>query len=125
MNSDQSIYVAGHKGMVGSAVVRLLQQRGFQRIIIRDRRELDLTDQMAVQQFRCGDGIDFELEGSRQIGLQRKLQRRHRGIGWLLFRRVIQRQGTTGFRQEIEEPLRHFFIERRQNGQQIRLAPLF
>ncbi|MFM8726870.1 MAG: NAD-dependent epimerase/dehydratase family protein, partial [Planctomycetaceae bacterium] len=51
MTPEQSVYVAGHNGMVGSAVVRLLQQRGCNRIITRSRRELDLTDQLAVQQF--------------------------------------------------------------------------
>ena len=68
MNSDQSIYVAGHKGMVGSAVVRLLQQRGFQRIIIRDRRELDLTDQMAVQQFFQQQRPDVVVFAAAKVG---------------------------------------------------------
>ena len=68
MNSDQSIYVAGHKGMVGSAVVRLLQQHGFQRIITRDRRELDLTDQMAVQQFFQQQRPDVVVFAAAKVG---------------------------------------------------------
>lgn len=68
MNSDQSIYVAGHKGMVGSAVVRLLQHHGFQRIITRDRRELDLTDQMAVQQFFQQQRPDVVVFAAAKVG---------------------------------------------------------
>ena len=68
MNSDQSIYVAGHKGMVGSAVVRLLQQRGYKRIITRDRRELDLTDQMAVQQFFQQQRPDVVVFAAAKVG---------------------------------------------------------
>jgi len=45
------IYVAGHNGLVGSAVVRLLQQRGFTNIVTRARSELDLTEQAAVNAF--------------------------------------------------------------------------
>jgi len=48
---DTSIYVAGHRGMVGSAVVRSLQQQGFSRLLLRSRTELDLTNQSAVQSF--------------------------------------------------------------------------
>lgn len=48
---DTKIYVAGHRGMVGSAIVRRLQSLGFQNIITRTRAELDLTDQLAVGEF--------------------------------------------------------------------------
>ena len=53
MNQDlkQKIYVAGHRGMVGSAIVRNLEQKGFTNIVIRSRDELDLTSQAAVQAF--------------------------------------------------------------------------
>jgi GDP-L-fucose synthase len=47
----EKIYVAGHRGMVGSAIVRTLQQRGETHIVTRSRAELDLTDQAAVRQF--------------------------------------------------------------------------
>ncbi len=43
MNFDSRIYVAGHRGLVGSAVVRLLSARGYKHIITRTRQELDLT----------------------------------------------------------------------------------
>jgi GDP-L-fucose synthase len=50
-NTACKIYVAGHRGMVGSAIVRILKARGFNNIITRTRSELDLTNQAAVQAF--------------------------------------------------------------------------
>ncbi len=54
------IYVAGHRGMVGSAIVRALRQRGQTDIITRTRAELDLTDQIAVRDF-------FQAEKPEQV----------------------------------------------------------
>jgi GDP-L-fucose synthase len=51
MDTNQSIYVAGHRGMVGSAIVRRLQRAGFDQILIRSRSELDLLDRSAVRAF--------------------------------------------------------------------------
>ena len=51
LNSDTKIYVAGHNGMVGSAIVRQLQSLGYDRIITRRHAELDLCDQQSVRQF--------------------------------------------------------------------------
>jgi len=68
MTPDQSVYVAGHNGMVGSAVVRLLQQRGYQRIITRARRELDLTDQVAVQQFFQAERPEVVVFAAAKVG---------------------------------------------------------
>ena len=48
---DTTIYVAGHRGLVGSAIVRALERRGRRRIVTRTHRELDLTDRSAVDQF--------------------------------------------------------------------------
>ena len=42
MESESKIFVAGHKGLVGSAIVRGLQARGFTNILVRDRKEVDL-----------------------------------------------------------------------------------
>lgn len=50
-NAACKIYVAGHRGMVGSAIVRHLQSEGFNNIVTRSRSELDLTNQAAVQAF--------------------------------------------------------------------------
>ncbi|MEZ4922723.1 MAG: GDP-L-fucose synthase [Crocinitomicaceae bacterium] len=51
MNKDARIYVAGHNGMVGSAIVRLLKKNGYSNIICRSSKELDLMDQAAVNVF--------------------------------------------------------------------------
>lgn len=59
---NQKIYVAGHRGMVGSAIVRNLQALGFSNIVTRTHAELDLTNQAAVQQF-------FETEQPDQVYL--------------------------------------------------------
>ncbi|CAM8361552.1 GDP-L-fucose synthase [Candidatus Methylopumilus planktonicus] len=56
------IYVAGHQGMVGSAIVRELRRQGYMNIITRTHRELDLTNQLAVKNF-------FELEKPDQVYL--------------------------------------------------------
>jgi len=64
MSTDlsQTTYVAGHRGMVGSAIVRNLQAQGFSNIVTRTHAELDLTNQAAVQQF-------FETERPHQVYL--------------------------------------------------------
>ena len=59
---SQKIYVAGHRGMVGSAIVRTLKEKGYENIITRTHAELDLTNQAAVQAF-------FEAERPDQVYL--------------------------------------------------------
>ena len=51
MNKTDKIYVAGHRGLVGSAIVRSLQAKGYENIIGRTHRELDLTSQQEVREF--------------------------------------------------------------------------
>jgi GDP-L-fucose synthase len=51
MQLNSKIYVAGHRGMVGSAIVRDLQERGFTNIVTRTSTELNLIDQKAVADF--------------------------------------------------------------------------
>jgi GDP-L-fucose synthase len=51
MNKESKIYVAGHNGMVGSAIVRKLKELGYTKIITKSRKELDLTNQFQVSQF--------------------------------------------------------------------------
>ena len=60
LQPQEKIYVAGHRGMVGSAIFRALQKQGETNIVTRTHAELDLTNQAAVQQlfhrdFRAGD----------------------------------------------------------------------
>mgnify|MGYP000046896627 CR=1 FL=1 len=51
MNKTPKIYVAGHRGMVGSAIVRKLHADGFNNIVVRTHDELDLTNQGAINAF--------------------------------------------------------------------------
>jgi GDP-L-fucose synthase len=51
MDQDKKIYVAGHRGMVGSAILKQLTEAGYQNIVVRNHAELDLTDQAAVRDF--------------------------------------------------------------------------
>lgn len=62
LDLNQKIYVAGHRGMVGSAIVRELTKKGYQNIVTRTHAELDLTNQIAVQAF-------FEHERPDQVYL--------------------------------------------------------
>jgi GDP-L-fucose synthase len=51
LTKDSCIYVAGHRGLVGSALVRALRAQGYENLLLRTRQELDLTDQLAVRHF--------------------------------------------------------------------------
>ena len=51
MNKTDKIYVAGHRGLVGSAIVRNLQAKGYTNVIGRTHKELDLTNQQQVREF--------------------------------------------------------------------------
>lgn len=66
--SQDRIYVAGHRGMVGSAIVRKLQQRGNCEIVTRMHDELDLTDQKAVQSFFESERLDQVYLAAAKVG---------------------------------------------------------
>ena len=51
MNKNLKIYVAGHNGLVGSAILRLLKKKGFKKILTKSRSQLDLTNQNKVFNF--------------------------------------------------------------------------
>ena len=68
MNSTSKIFVAGHRGMVGSAVVRRLKQLGYNNIVTRTRKELDLTDQSAVRDFFRTQKIDYAVIAAAKVG---------------------------------------------------------
>ncbi|WP_269542280.1 GDP-L-fucose synthase family protein [Cerasicoccus fimbriatus] len=68
MNSDSKIYVAGHRGMVGAGVVRALQAKGYQNIITRTRSELDLTNQVAVNEFLATEKPDVIVIAAAKVG---------------------------------------------------------
>ena len=68
MQKDSRIFVAGHRGLVGSAIVRRLKEEGYTHIITRTRQELDLMDQVAVEKFFKYQGIDSStLLGSMEL----------------------------------------------------------
>ncbi len=68
MKKEQKIYVAGHRGMVGSAIVRKLETEGFKNIVFRTSSELDLTDQAAVNQFFREEKPDFIFLAAAKVG---------------------------------------------------------
>jgi len=65
---DAAIYVAGHRGMVGSALMRLLAGRGYDRIVTRTHAELDLIDQRAVEDFFRSEPLDVVLLAAAKVG---------------------------------------------------------
>lgn len=68
MNRSDKIYVAGHRGMVGSAMVRKLRQEGFDRIIVRTSPELDLRCQQAVETFFEQEKPDYVFLSAAKVG---------------------------------------------------------
>jgi GDP-L-fucose synthase len=68
MNKSSRIYVAGHNGMVGSAILRILRYRGFNNIVTRTRKELDLTNQKDVQNFFKDEKIDQVYLAAAKVG---------------------------------------------------------
>ncbi len=65
---DATIFVAGHRGMVGSAIVRRLQAGGYRRILVRSRAELDLLDQPAVHAFLRDQRPDYVFIAAAKVG---------------------------------------------------------
>lgn len=68
MEKKDKIYVAGHRGMVGSAIVRELERQGYQNIIIRTHAELDLTRQEAVEAFFAAEKPDYVFLAAAKVG---------------------------------------------------------
>ena len=68
MDRGSRIYVAGHRGLVGSALVRRLQAEGFGEVITRDREELDLTDQRAVEDFFARERPEYVFLAAARVG---------------------------------------------------------
>ena len=68
LNKDCKIYIAGHKGLVGSAIWRNLEQRGYRNLVGRSHRELDLTDQIAVRNFFDSERPDAVVLAAAFVG---------------------------------------------------------
>lgn len=67
-NIDETIFVAGSAGMVGSAIVRRLQELGYARILTRARSELNLTRQQDVEDFFSAEGVDVVYLAAAKVG---------------------------------------------------------
>ncbi|HEV9038117.1 MAG TPA: GDP-L-fucose synthase [Puia sp.] len=68
MNPKEKIYIAGHRGMVGSAISRRLQKEGFTNIVTRTSAELDLRDQAAVREFFAEETPDHVFLAAAKVG---------------------------------------------------------
>lgn len=68
ITKESKIYVAGHRGMVGSALVRKLQTLGYRNVITRSRAELDLVDQSAVRGFFAAEKPDYVFMAAAKVG---------------------------------------------------------
>ena len=68
MNKTDCIFVAGHKGLVGSAIVRKLRDQGYQNILTRDRNRLDLTNSLQVKEFFETHQVDYVFDAAARVG---------------------------------------------------------
>ena len=68
MEKESKIYIAGHNGMVGSAILRKLKQEGFSNFILRNSRELDLREQQAVKAFFAETKPDYVFLAAAKVG---------------------------------------------------------
>ena len=68
MNTNDKIYVAGHRGMVGSAIVRKLEEQGFKNIVARTSAELDLRSQQAVEDFFAKEKPAYVFLAAARVG---------------------------------------------------------
>lgn len=68
MNKQDKIFVAGHNGMVGSAIVRLLEKEGYNNLALRSSKELDLRNQKEVNAFFESESIDFVFLAAAKVG---------------------------------------------------------
>jgi GDP-L-fucose synthase len=68
LNRDDRIFVAGHRGLAGSALVRRLQARGYRNLVVRTHRELDLADGVAVREFFSQEKPQVVLLAAARVG---------------------------------------------------------
>ena len=68
MEKTDKIYVAGHRGLVGSAIVRNLKAKGYENVIGRTHKELDLKDQAAVRAFFEQEKPDVVVLAAAKVG---------------------------------------------------------
>jgi len=68
MNKDSKIYIAGHRGLVGSAIKRNLEEKGFKNIVGKSSQDLDLTDQKAVYKYFEAEKPEFVFLAAARVG---------------------------------------------------------
>ena len=68
IQSSAKIFIAGHRGMVGRALVRALESKGFANLIVRDRRQLDLCDSTSVTEFFAKEKPDVVIFAAAKVG---------------------------------------------------------
>ena len=68
MQKDSKIYIAGHRGLVGSAILKNLKQKGYQNIVTRTYKDLDLTNQEAVAEFFANEKPEYVFLAAAKVG---------------------------------------------------------
>lgn len=68
MELDAKIYIAGHKGMVGSAILRTLKKKGYLNLVYRTHSELDLTNQKEVESFFEEEQPEYVFLAAAKVG---------------------------------------------------------
>ncbi|MBV9157141.1 MAG: GDP-L-fucose synthase [Acidobacteriaceae bacterium] len=68
MNRQSRIYVAGHRGLAGSAIIRELRRKGFDNLLLRTRQELDLTSQLDVSSFFSSEKPEYVFLAAAKVG---------------------------------------------------------
>ena len=68
MEKNDTIFVAGHRGMVGGAILRALENQGYQNLVTRTRQELDLIDRAAVDKFFAQNKVDYVFLAAAKVG---------------------------------------------------------
>ena len=68
MQQSDKIYIAGHRGMVGSALQRHLESKGYNNIVTRSSKELDLRNQASVEDFFSGEKPEYVFIAAAKVG---------------------------------------------------------
>lgn len=68
MDKNSKIYIAGHRGMVGSAILRKFEKEGFKNLLLRTREELDLTNQAKVEEFFKTEKPEYVIDAAAKVG---------------------------------------------------------
>lgn len=68
MEKNSKIFVAGHRGLAGSAIVRILQREGFDNVVTKSKSELDLRNQIQVKDFFESEKIEYVFDAAAKVG---------------------------------------------------------